>query len=128
MPTYLGWNVRTIPSSPPAPASIEFSVVDIVSGNVSPFTGQMQIYDWNANYMEASVTLPPLPYTDGQQWVTFLRSLKGIAGVFQFSAAFMAAYPNDIGTRYWRLKSNLRKWSVTKDRYYGIQFDCREAI
>ncbi|HXI88450.1 MAG TPA: hypothetical protein VNH18_05435 [Bryobacteraceae bacterium] len=128
MPTYNGWNVVTIPGTPPAPASIEFSVIDIVSGNVSPFTGQMQIYDWNANYMEASVTMPPLPYAVGQEWVSFLRNLKGIGGVFQFTSAFMSAYPNDIGSRYWRLKGNLRKWSISKGRFYGIQFDIREAI
>lgn len=125
---YLGWTVVSVPAYPPAPASIDLSVVEIVSGNVSPFTGQMQVYDWNASYMEASVVMPPLRNADGQNWVAFLRSLKGIASVFQFTAAFMAAYPNDVGTRYWRLKSNTAKWSIDDNRHYRIQFDIREAI
>ena len=125
---YLGWTIVTIPGSPPAPASIELSVVNIVSGNQSPFTGQMQIYDWNASYMKASVAMPPLAPDEAQTWVAFLRSLKGIAGVFQFSAEFMAAYPNDVGTRYWRLMDNTVRWSINPSRYYGVQFECREAL
>jgi hypothetical protein len=128
MPTYLGWNVVTIPTSPPAPASIEFTQIDNVAISVSPFTGQQQTQDWQATYMEASVSLPPLTYAQAQAWVTFLRNLKGVAGVFQFGSAFTAAYSADLGTRYWRLKSNARKWSVTNARLYGIQFDVREAL
>jgi len=128
VPTYLGWTVVTLPTDPPAPASIDLSVVNIVSGNTSPFTGQMQTYDWNASYMRAAVVMPPLPYATAQTWVAFLRSLKGIACVFQFSAAFRAAYPNDVGDRYWRLIDNAAKWSISPDRYYRLQFDVREAL
>lgn len=135
MPLYNGWNVITIPGTPPAPASIEFSVVDIVSGNVSPFTGQMQVYQWGATYMEAMVYMPPMTDTDAQEWLAFLRALQGIANVFQFTSAFAAKYPESItaGTsppqpRYWRLKSNTRKWSINDSRLYGISFEIREAI
>ena len=117
-----------MPGTPSAPQSIEFSVVNIVSGNTSPFTGQMQTYDWNANYMEANVTLPPLHDAVAQEWIVFFRALKGISGVFQFSAAFMAAYPTSLGTRYWRMKSNVQKWSINENRFYGVSFEIREAI
>lgn len=134
MATYLGWDIITMPSTPSAPASIEFSVIDIVAMSKSPFTGQQQIQDWNASYMEASVSLPPLTDSQAQDWLTFFFALKGVANVFQFTTAFAAAYPKSLKTgsplaqRYWRLKSNLRKWSIGEARVYGIQFECAEAL
>lgn len=127
MSTYLGWNVVVIPSYPPAPASFQATAMDVVAMSISPFSGQAQIHDWNANWTEASVTMPAMQYSDAQNWVTFLKALKGVACVFQFGTAFGTAYP-EIGTRYWRLKGNPRQWSVNANRYYGIQFDIREAI
>lgn len=127
MPTYLGWNVVTIPSYPPAPSSFEINEVNIVGVSTSPFTGQQQTFDWNAEWSEASITMPAMKYADAQNWVTFLKALKGTLCVFQFGSAFGAAYP-EIGSRYWRLKGNSRKWSVTKDRVYSIQFEIREAF
>lgn len=128
MADFNGWPIVTIPGFPPAPQSIEFSGNDIVAVTTSLFTGQQQIQDWNASYMELRVNLPPLQYPYGQEWVSFLRALKGMVGVFQFTAAFTAAYPNDLGTRYWRLKNNAQgKWTVSKDRVYLISFECREA-
>ena len=128
MPTYLGWNIITIPSTPPAPASIEFTANDAVSINISPFTGQQQVYNWGALPMEISVSMPAMPYAVAQSWVSFLRNLQGQANVFQFTAAFTAAYSGDLGSRYWRLKSNQRKWSVNEARMYGIHFEAREAM
>ncbi len=128
MSTYLGWDVITIPSSPSAPASIEFSQIDIVAISTSGFTGQQQVQDWQASYMEANVSLPALTDEQAQDWIQFLRDLKGVANVFQFTAEFATAYPASIGTRYWRLKSNQRKWSVSEARLYGVQFEIREAI
>jgi hypothetical protein len=135
MPSYLGWNVITIPGTPPAPQSIDFYVVDIVSLNRSPFTGQQQIYSWGATYMEATVNLPPLSDTDAQEWLAFLRNLQGVANVFQFTSAFAAAYPESLsagssppGNRHWRLKSNTRKWTISDDRFYRISFDIMEAL
>lgn len=127
MSTYLGWNTVAIPAYPPAPASIDFVVVAITSGLVSPFTGQTQIIDWNASYMEGSVAMPPMNYANGQNWLAFFRALDGMANVFQFSSAFMAAYPNDLGTRYWRLKANSLRYAISPDRYYRFQFEIREA-
>ncbi len=128
MSTYLGWDVITIPSSPPAPSSIEFVQIDIVALSKSSFTGQQQVQDWQASYMEASVSLPPLTDAQAIEWIAFLRDLKGVANVFQFTAEFAAAYPDSVGDRYWRLKSNQRKWSITEARLYGIQFDIMEAL
>jgi hypothetical protein len=131
MPTYLGWNVVTIPADPASPASFEFALNSIASVNTNPFTGQQQVYDWNANFMEASVSLQTLTQTQATNWVNFLKALKGINGVFQFGATVCAAYPESLtnGTtpRYWRLKPGPSKWSVKLGSVYRIDFEIREA-
>lgn len=129
MPTFMGWTEVTIPSNPPAPQSIEISVVNIVSGNTSPFTGQQQIYDWQANYLEARVNMPPMPFAVFQNWSTFLKALDGIANVFQFTSAFQAAYPGDIGSGvFWRLKSNTVSWAIGQNHIYTLSFEIRQAL
>lgn len=134
MPTYKGWDIITIPSTPASPASIEFSANDIVALSKSPFNGQQQVQNWGTGPMEASVSLPPLTDAQAQDWIAFLFALQGMANVFQFTSAFAAAYPASVKTgsplaqRYWRLKSNQRKWSVSEARVYGIQFEIIEAI
>jgi hypothetical protein len=128
LPTYLGWNVIAIPSYPPAPASVQFVANDAVGISISPFTGNQQTYYWNPLPMEVEVSMPAMPYAVAQSWVTFMRNLQGQLNVFQFTVAFMAAYPGDLGTRYWRLKSNARQWSIDEMRMYGLHFGCREAM
>lgn len=127
MPTFLGWTVINMPTDPAAPATAEFMANDAVAISISPFTGQQQVQNWGALPMEVSITLPPLKPAQIDAWITFLRSLQGQANVFQFSAAFMGAYASSIGTRYWRLKTNQRKWSVDRARLFGITFEAREA-
>jgi hypothetical protein len=117
----------TMPGVPAAPESIDLFQVNLVSGTVSPFTGAQQIFDWQANYMRASVSMPAMPYAIAQSWVAFLKSLTGIVNYFQFSAAFDAKYPNDLQGQYWRLENNLVKWSITRERVYSIQFNCRST-
>ena len=124
MPTYQGRNIVAIPTSPLAPAHIEIAQVDATAMNRSPFTGQQQILDWNATWMEATVTMPTLTYSQGQAWIAFLRALKGQACVFQFTAAFIAAFPEVGGTGiYWCLKSPSRKWSLSPGKLYGMSFE-----
>lgn len=134
MPTYNGWEVITMPGTPPAPASVEFEVVDIAAMNISPFNNKQQVYDWNASFMRATVHLPPLSDSEAQEWISFLRNLKGVVNVFQFTAAFCNAYPASLTSespaqdRYWRLAANARGWSLTEARTYGITFECVEAM
>jgi hypothetical protein len=128
MPTSRDWEVVTIPSYPPAPASIEFSAFDIVALSKSPFTGQQQVQDWGPGPMEAKVSLPPLTDAQAQPWISFLFALKGMANVFQFTPEFTAAYPASLGDRFWRLKSNQRSWSINGQRLYGISFEIIEAL
>ena len=43
MATFNGWTIITLPSDPPAPASIDFTLQDLVATVDNPFTGQQQI-------------------------------------------------------------------------------------
>lgn len=129
MPTYNSWNIVSMPSSP-APKSVEFTTNSIVAVSNNPFTGQQQIQDWNASFLEASVTMPAMSETAAQAWVSFLLACKGQAGVFQLAnTAFAGRVPaGTVAGGYWRLKNNVNKWSVTDAMIYGLQFDIREAI
>ena len=129
MSTYNGRTIVTMPSSP-APKSVEFTDISLVGEAVSPFTAQQQIQDWQASYMEASVTLPPMSETDAADWVTFFRACKGKACVFTLAnATFAGLVPaGAVPGTYWGLKNNVSKWSITDGIRYGFQFECREAI
>jgi hypothetical protein len=206
MPTFNGWNIIALPTEPSAPATIDFTMTDIVAVSVSPFTGQQQVQDWQQGWMEASVSMPTLTHALAQTWIAFLMGLRGQANVFQLgdplavaprgtaagtplvSGGSQTGYslvtkgwtPGALGvllagdwlqvgyrihrtladvnadgggnatvsiwpplreipadgdaitltnTRgLWRLKTNARKWSESTARYYGIQFDIREAL
>ena len=83
MLTFNGWKIIPAPATPSAPASMEFIAEDTVAVSVSPFTGQQQVQDWQASFLEASVSMPPLTHVQAQQWIAFLLSLRGQANVFQ---------------------------------------------
>lgn len=121
-----------MPSTPPAPASIDFIDNSACGMTSSPFTGQQTTYFWGYLPMNLTVSMPPMPYAVAQAWATFFQSLQGQNNVFQFTASFVSAYANDIGasitTTYWRLKSNARKYSVSEMRMYGFTFECVEAL
>src|SRR6266851_4954675 len=83
MPTFNGWNIITLPSTPSAPATIDFTATDIVALSISPFTGQQQVQDWQQGWLEASVSYPPLTHVQAQAWIAFQMGLRGQANVFQ---------------------------------------------
>jgi hypothetical protein len=83
MPTFNGWNIISMPTTPSAPATIDFTATDIVALSVSPFTGQQQVQDWQQGWLEASVSMPPLAPLHARAWVAFLKGLRGQANVFQ---------------------------------------------
>lgn len=118
-----------MPSSP-APKSVEFSANSIVAISNNPFTGQQQIQDWQASFLECQVTMPPMLATDAAAWVTFLLACKGPACVFQIAnSTFASLVPaGTVPGTYWRLKSTVNKWSVNEAILYGLQFEMREAI
>lgn len=83
MATFNGWEIIPTPTSPAGPATIDFTAVDTVAISISPFTGQQQVQNWNASYLEASVSMPALTHSKAQDWIAFLLSLEGVAHVFQ---------------------------------------------
>jgi hypothetical protein len=83
MPTFNGWDIVPMPATPSAPATVEFTAMDTVAVSISPFTGQQQVQDWQASWMEASVSMPALIHAQAQEWIAFLMSLRGQAKVFQ---------------------------------------------
>ena len=128
-----GGELITIPAVPSSPASIAITRRHLTANTASLFTGQRAVRDWGAEYLEASVLLPPMPQSQAVAWVEFLHALKGPVNVFQFTDVFCEAYPESLTVngntpRLWRLKSGRTGWSVAKTRFYGIGFDCREAI
>jgi hypothetical protein len=128
MSTYNGWTIVTMPTAPSVKI-IDFTANQIVSANVSPFTGEQQIQDWQASWMEASLQLPPLTQPQSVAWLNFLIACRGIACVFQLPTFLTTLYPSGlVPGGYWRLKNNANKWSVTEPLIYGLQFDIREAI
>jgi hypothetical protein len=84
MGTFNGWTIVTMPTVPAAPASVDFTVNDLVTMSVSSFTGQQQIQDWQHGWIEASVQLPALNHQQAQAWIAFLMSLRGQLNVFLF--------------------------------------------
>jgi hypothetical protein len=83
MPTFNGWEIVPLPTSPAAPASVEFTAMDTVAMSTNPFTAQQQVQDWQASWLEASVTYPPLTHVQAQSWIAFMMSLRGQAKIFQ---------------------------------------------
>lgn len=123
-----------MPPTPAAPAMIEPAWNEKAGATESVYTGIQQFMDWGAGPSEISLTMPPLIQFNGQAFVAFLEALLGQVNYFTFNAAFLDAYPEILlagsppTPRYWRLKTNQRKWQIPKDRNYRITFDCREAF
>jgi hypothetical protein len=100
----------------------------------SPFTGAQQVLDWNASWLEASVQMPSMVLADANNWIAWLHLLRGPVNTFQFSSAFVAAYPyfmeggSPMTALSWRLKSNSVKYSLTHQRVMGLQFECLQVV
>jgi hypothetical protein len=97
MPTFNGWNIISLPTTPPAPATIDFTATDIVAMSISPFTGQQQVQDWQQGWIEASVSYPPLTHAQAQPWIASMMGLRGQANVFQIGDP-LAVAPQGVGT------------------------------
>ena len=60
MATFNGWTIVVPPSSPASPATIDYTLQDIVASVDNPFTGSQQFQDWQNSFIAASVSMPPL--------------------------------------------------------------------
>ena len=131
MSTYLGWTIVSMPTDPPAPASLEFAHNAIAGASTNPFAAQQQTYDWQANWKEASVSMASMTAAQGALWAAFIESCDGVSNVFQFPAGVCALFPNELTKdgmpRYWRLKDNKAQWTIKKGKFYSLTFEVREA-
>lgn len=80
----LGWNTVVMPSFP-TPAQVDWKRQNLIPEAKSGFTGQSQIYDWNVGYLEAVVTMPPMPDARSRPWLAFVASCDGIKNAFMFA-------------------------------------------
>lgn len=70
---------------------MDFTLQDLVASVDNPFTGQQQLQDWQASYIEASVSMPPLTGKQAPAWIAFLMSLRGTLNVFQLGDPLLTA-------------------------------------
>ena len=91
MATFNGWTIIVPPSSPPGPATIDYTLQDIVASVDNPFTGSQQFQDWQNSFISASVSMPPLTGAQAPAWIAFLMSLRGKLNVFQIGDPLRSA-------------------------------------
>lgn len=126
--------ITNMPTAP-APRNIEIGISYLAGELTNPFTGQQQFQDWQAQYMEGSVLLPPMVQSDAQGWIAFIAACNGKTNVFQFPSAFANKFPESLTNGgvsptalYWRLKNNENKWSIKPGSVYNMTFEIRLAI
>lgn len=85
MSSFNGWPLYTLPTFPGVPRSVEWNIRNLVGESTSPFSGQQQIYDWSASWLEGAVTYQKMKDAQFRAFSAFLKSLHGIAGVFSFA-------------------------------------------
>ncbi|HET9087133.1 MAG TPA: hypothetical protein VFN53_06410 [Acidobacteriaceae bacterium] len=81
LPTWNGWNIVTMPSY--EFQSIDFVSTDTIGVFTSPYTNQMQVYDWQNSFLSGTVTLPPQEAGDAAAWIGFLLACRGSMNVFE---------------------------------------------
>lgn len=77
--------------------SMTIRAVSVVGMNLSPFTGQQQVYKHQGQWWEAEITLPPMKRADAEQIAAFLFKLNGRYGTFTLGDPANAA-PRGVGT------------------------------
>ena len=63
-------------------ANIELRAKNTVAVSMSPFTYKQQTQSYDGEMWEADISLPPMNRDDAETWISFLMSLKGMAGTF----------------------------------------------
>ena len=71
-------------SMPSAPGFQKFNQIatNVVGVSKSPFTLQVQTYEWQGEDWSFDLSLPPMKFDQANAWVTFLVSLRGQLGTF----------------------------------------------
>ena len=71
----------SLPSTP-APQNIELLDAHKAAMTRGEFSYVRQTHDYNADLLEAVVTLPPMKRADAEEWVSVFLNLKGIVNTF----------------------------------------------
>lgn len=117
-----------MPTSP-APKSIDPVYSRTVGTSTNPFTKKQQIQDWQSNYSELKLSMPPMAPEDGATWADFLVSCNGIANVFMLPTAVANLLPAGMTPGgYWHMKYNTARWAITEGQTYELEFEIREAL
>jgi len=64
------------------PSSIEWDMQEVVAANQSPFTGQVQTYDWQNSWWEGQVSFRPMERYSFDMWSAFLAECRGQKNAF----------------------------------------------
>lgn len=129
MPSY----PLTMPSKP-GPARATCFANTIAGISRSPYTGVAQAYDWGVDLFRLHLEFPPIAETEAQEWVQFLRNLRGVVGTFYYDVAeLLAGTPGSSGgasddtvVRTFRLIESTSSWEVDEHRQYRIVIDAME--
>ncbi len=84
MSIFATFNGITVISTPtdPKPQKFKWDAVDVVGSTTNNFTGQQQVFDWSASWLEGEVTLPPMFLHQAAAWIAFLQQCAGTLNAF----------------------------------------------
>jgi hypothetical protein len=78
--------------------SVDLQINDAVAENVSPFTGQSQVFAWpGADMLTGTITWPPMLRADAQKVVAFLMECRGKLNGFLLCADPQGSAPSGQG-------------------------------
>lgn len=66
----------------PGPSSVVFRQGSIVAIVESAYTKQQQTQEWQGEWWEADISLPPMPVQQARAWCAFMAACRGRAGYF----------------------------------------------
>lgn len=63
--------------------NLSFRMQNVVGVNASPFTGEQQVYEFQGEWWEADISLPPIAdRAVAEEWICLLAKLRGQSGTF----------------------------------------------
>jgi len=72
------------PPNNPAPQTVAIRPSAVTGISASPYTGQQQVYQHQAQIWNMDVRLPPMKREQVEPWIAFLLSLHGRYGTFYY--------------------------------------------
>lgn len=88
--TFNGLNVIALPALPGF-SQVELSMHDKVSAAPSVFSQAAQTLDWQIDWWDGKMSLPPMHRKDAQAWIAFQADCVGMAGCFMIGDQLASA-------------------------------------